>query len=88
MNPPAPAIVPAAHDALLALVPDRPTLGVGDLAPLVGESRRQLVDAVRDGHFPPPDYHLSPRRPRWLRSTVVAWMQGVGARREGVAHAD
>ncbi len=62
---------------------DDPLIGYGLIAELVGVKPGTVRKYRTEGRFPPPDNLDVPDRPRWYRSTVVAWMEnrpGQGAR--------
>lgn len=68
------------------LLPLKPSLGREDLVPILGtDEPRVLWMAIEGGHFPRPDYKVSPRNPRWLRATLVEWLRGQARRAGGAA---
>ncbi|SNQ48118.1 conserved hypothetical protein [Frankia canadensis] len=62
---------------------DDPLLGYQEIAAMANVKPVTIRGYRRDGRFPPPDDLPTPDRPRWYRSTVLAWLAsrpGQGAR--------
>lgn len=58
---------------------DDPMLGYAEIAALMAErGYRATVKGLRAqramGRLPEPDAHPAPDRPRWRRSTILAWL--------------
>jgi predicted DNA-binding transcriptional regulator AlpA len=50
------------------------TLTPRDLMRARKQGRTQFYDDQKTGRFPPPDFYLGPRSPRWLESTYRRWL--------------
>ncbi len=78
---------------MVGAVDDDPLLSYGEIGKIAGVKAQTVRNYRSAGRMPPPDDLSVPDRPRWHRSTVLAWLAsrpGQGARtdRRPVDHDD
>jgi excisionase family DNA binding protein len=70
------AIIPAAPPTV-NVGPDRLTYRIGEVASMLGLSRRTIERELSAGRFPKPDVRVG-KSPLWSRETLTRWIAGGG----------
>ena len=59
-----------------------------EIVPILRIDRRSFYKLLETGAFPAPDFHAGPASPRWLKTSVAAWVGGGGTRSACAAAAE